>query len=128
MSDPRSHPANVRKQLFDTACTRREAPTSVLQPLGREHPELQYRPAGRITAEACFPRLDLLDAGVGRRLRGGRRRKNDKHQRDNELRGHVDECCCGRCAAAAIVRADRVLMIVRVWQRQMATTRARAMR
>jgi hypothetical protein len=45
-----------------------------------------------------------------------------------ELRGHCPECRCGRCAAAAMVRADRVLMIVRAWQRQVRATRVRAMR
>ena len=44
------------------------------------------------------------------------------------LRNHPPECVCGRCAAAAIVRPDRVLMIVRVWQRQLAVTRLRARR
>ncbi len=44
-----------------------------------------------------------------------------------ELRGHGAECRCGRCAAAAIVRPDRVLMIVRAWQRQQRATRVRAM-
>ena len=34
----------------------------------------------------------------------------------------------GRCSAAAIVRADRVLMIVRAWQHRMAETRVRVMR
>jgi hypothetical protein len=45
-----------------------------------------------------------------------------------ELRGHPPQCRCGRCEAAAIVRPDRVLMIVRVWQRQVAKTRVRALR
>ncbi len=44
------------------------------------------------------------------------------------LRSHSPECRCGRCQAAAIVRPDRVLMIVRVWQRQVAKTRVRALR
>ena len=45
-----------------------------------------------------------------------------------ELRGHSPECRCGRCSAAAIVHADRVLMIVRVWQRQVRATKVRAVR
>ncbi len=44
-----------------------------------------------------------------------------------ELRGHGAECC-GRCAAAAMVRPDRVLMIVRAWQPQQRATRVRALR
>jgi hypothetical protein len=44
------------------------------------------------------------------------------------LRSHPPECQCGRCAAAAIVRPDRVLMIVRVWQRRAGVTRLRARR
>jgi hypothetical protein len=42
--------------------------------------------------------------------------------------GHSPECRCGRCQAAAIVRPDRVLMVVRAWQRQMRATRVRALR
>jgi len=45
-----------------------------------------------------------------------------------QLRNHAPEYRCGRCQAAAIVRPDRVLMIVRVWQRQLAVTRLRALR
>lgn len=45
-----------------------------------------------------------------------------------QLRGHSPECRCGRCSASRIVRPDRVLMIVRVWQRQMAATKVRALR
>jgi hypothetical protein len=45
-----------------------------------------------------------------------------------QLRGHVPDCGCDRCEAAAMVRADRVLMIVRAWQRQLAATRVRALR
>ena len=45
-----------------------------------------------------------------------------------QLRSHSPECRCGRCQAAAIVRADRVLMIVRAWQRQQRATRVRGMR
>ena len=43
------------------------------------------------------------------------------------LRGHVDECRCGRCAAAAIVRPDRVLAVVRGWQRRQRLTRLDAL-
>ena len=43
-----------------------------------------------------------------------------------QLRNHSPECRCGRCQAAATVRPDRVLMVVRVWQRQLAVTRLRA--
>ena len=46
----------------------------------------------------------------------------------SQLLSHCPECTCGRCQAAAIVRPDRVLMIVRVWQRQLAVTRLRALR
>ena len=46
----------------------------------------------------------------------------------SELRSHPPQCTCGRCRAAALVRADRVLMIVRVWQRQVAATRTQALR
>ena len=66
--------------------------------------------------------LDVFNAG-GRQITLG----HVEHYL-HELRGHVDECCCGRCAAAAIVRADRVLMIVRAWQRQVRATRLRALR
>ena len=45
-----------------------------------------------------------------------------------QLRSHSPQCRCGRCQAAAIVRPDRVLMIVRSWQRQVRTTRTRALR
>ena len=45
-----------------------------------------------------------------------------------QLRGHVPDCGCDRCEAAAMVRADGVLMIVRAWQRQLAATRVRALR
>ena len=45
-----------------------------------------------------------------------------------ELRSHSPECRCGRCTASRIVRPDKVLMIVRVWQKQMAATRVRARR
>ena len=45
-----------------------------------------------------------------------------------QLRGHPPQCTCGRCEAAALVRPDRVLMIVRVWQRQVRATRVRALR
>ncbi len=45
-----------------------------------------------------------------------------------ELRGHGAECRCGRCAAAAIVRPDRVLMIVRAWQRQAYAAKMQALR
>ena len=45
-----------------------------------------------------------------------------------QLRNHAPEWTCGRCAAAPIMRADRVLMIVRCWQRQVRATRVRAMR
>jgi hypothetical protein len=45
-----------------------------------------------------------------------------------QLRNHPPDCGRGRCEAAAIVRADRVLMVVRVWQRQVAATRVRALR
>ena len=44
------------------------------------------------------------------------------------LRSHPPECACGRCQAAAVVRSDRVLMVVRSWQRQLAITRLRARR
>jgi hypothetical protein len=44
-----------------------------------------------------------------------------------QLRGHSPECRCGRCQAAAIVRPDRVLMIVRAWQRQQRAAKVRAM-
>ena len=46
----------------------------------------------------------------------------------HRLRGHPAACPCGRCTAAAIVRPDRVLMIVRIWQRQVRATRLRALR
>ena len=39
------------------------------------------------------------------------------------LRGHCPECRCGRCQAAAIVRPNRVLMVVRAWQRQVRAMR-----
>jgi hypothetical protein len=52
----------------------------------------------------------------------------DVEQHIHRLRGHPAACPCGRCSAAAIVRADRVLMIVRAWQRQVRATRVRAMR
>ena len=45
-----------------------------------------------------------------------------------QLRGHLPGCDCGHCEAARLARADRVLMIVRVWQRQLAVTRVRALR
>jgi hypothetical protein len=45
-----------------------------------------------------------------------------------QLRSDSPECRCGRCQAAAIVRADRVLMIVRAWQRQQRAARVRGMR
>jgi hypothetical protein len=44
------------------------------------------------------------------------------------LRSHPPQCTCGRCQAAALVRADRVLMVVRAWQRQVHATRAWALR
>jgi hypothetical protein len=44
------------------------------------------------------------------------------------LPAHCTECRCGRCQAAAIVRPDRVPMIVRAWQRQVRATRVRALR
>ena len=34
---------------------------------------------------------------------------------------------CGRCSAAAMVRPDRVLMVVRAWQRQQRATRVAAL-
>ena len=46
----------------------------------------------------------------------------------HQLRSHSPECRCGRCSAAAIVRADRILMIVRAWQRQARETKVRALR
>ena len=45
----------------------------------------------------------------------------------SQLRSHSPECRCGRCQAAAIVRPDRVLMIVRSWQRQARATTVRAL-
>ena len=45
-----------------------------------------------------------------------------------QLASHSPECRCGRCQAAAIVRPDRGLMIVRCWQRQARQTRLRALR
>ena len=53
---------------------------------------------------------------------------SDVEQHVRRLRGHSPECRCGRCGAAAMLRPDRVLMIVRVWQRQMAATKVRALR
>jgi hypothetical protein len=44
------------------------------------------------------------------------------------LRSHSPQCRCGRCAAAAIVRPDRVLMIVRARQQQLRATKVRALR
>ena len=46
----------------------------------------------------------------------------------SQLRSHAPECRCGRCSAAAIVRPDRVLMIVRAWQRQAPKSWVRARR
>ena len=46
----------------------------------------------------------------------------------HELRSHSHECRCGRCQAAAMVRPDRVLMVVRCWQKQARETRLRALR
>ena len=51
----------------------------------------------------------------------------DVEQYVHELRAHCPECRCGRCSAAAIVRPDRVLMIVRAWQREVRQTRVRAL-
>jgi hypothetical protein len=45
-----------------------------------------------------------------------------------QLRSHSPECRCGCCQAAAIVRPDRVLMVVRSWQRQVRATKVRGMR
>lgn len=66
--------------------------------------------------------LDMFNSGA-RQIQLG-----DVEHSIHGLRGHSTECRCGRCAAAAIVRPDRVLMIVRAWQRQVHMTRARAMR
>jgi hypothetical protein len=66
--------------------------------------------------------LDVLNAG---------RRQitlSDVDHHLGQLRNHCAKCACGCCQAAAIVRPDRVLMIVRCWQRQLAVTRLRALR
>ena len=41
------------------------------------------------------------------------------------LRSHSPESRCGCCQAGAIVRPDRVLMVVRSWQRQVRATKVR---
>jgi hypothetical protein len=66
--------------------------------------------------------LDVFNTGAWRITLG------DVERHLNELRSHPPQCDCGRCQAAAIVRADRVLWVVRAWQRQVYATRARALR
>jgi hypothetical protein len=54
--------------------------------------------------------LDVFNAGRRQITLG------DVDHHLGQLRNHCAKCTCGRCAAAPIMRADRVLMIVRVWQ------------
>ena len=53
---------------------------------------------------------------------------SDVEQHVRRLRGHPPQCPCGRCSAAALVRPDRVLMIVRAWQREVRATKVRGTR
>jgi hypothetical protein len=66
--------------------------------------------------------LDVFNTGARQITLG------DVEHHIHTLRGHPPQCPCGRCQAARIVRADRVLMIVRVWQKQMCANRMRARR
>ena len=66
--------------------------------------------------------LDVFNTGARQITLG------DVEQYLGQLRNLCPECACGRCQLAAIVRPDRGLMIVRAWQRQLATTRMRALR
>ena len=63
--------------------------------------------------------LDVFNSGA-RQITIG-----DVEHHVHRLRGHPAACPCGRCSAAAVVRPDRVLMIVRAWQRRMPATRVR---
>ena len=66
--------------------------------------------------------LDVFNSGARQITLG------DVEHYISQLRSHSPECRCGRCQAAAIVRPDRVLMVVRAWQRQVRATKVRAMR
>jgi hypothetical protein len=66
--------------------------------------------------------LDLFNTGARQITLG------DVEHYLGPLRSHSPERRCGRCQAAAIVRPDRVVMIVRAWQRQLRATKVRALR
>ena len=66
--------------------------------------------------------LDVFNSGARQITLG------DVEHYIHELRAHGPQCRCGRCSAAAVVRPDRVLMIVRAWQRRMPATRMRTLR
>ena len=66
--------------------------------------------------------LDMFNSGARQITLG------DVECHVHRLRGHPAACPCGRCSAAAMVRPDRVLMIVRAWQREVRATKVRGMR
>jgi len=82
---------------------------------------LQFHPA-RVIEAVELVALDLFNTGQRQITLA------DVEHYLAQLRSHCPECTCGRCRAAAIVRSDRVLMIVRVWQRRGGVTRLRALR
>jgi hypothetical protein len=49
-------------------------------------------------------------------------------QRLADLRAHPDDCRCGSCAPARVVKPEGVYRIAAAWQRECNATRARALR
>jgi hypothetical protein len=78
--------------------------------------------ADQITGPSTDSGLDLFNTGARQITLG------DVEHYLGPLRSHSFERRCGRCQAAAIVRPDRVVMIVRAWQRQLRATKVRALR